>query len=94
MAKFQVYENEVGEWRWRLLASNGEKVLPPEAHTREADAIRAIDDAETAWADARLNSIEVLPYEGEPAEDISGAPETDEERAEDADIAEAIEDQA
>lgn len=41
--KFEVYQDEAGEWRWRLVAANGEKVADSgEGYTRERDARRAI----------------------------------------------------
>jgi len=41
-ARFQVYKVKDG-WRWRLLAANNRKIAQGEAHTRKADALRAIE---------------------------------------------------
>lgn len=41
-ARFDVYESKDG-WRWRLIAANGRILASGEAHTRKADAERAID---------------------------------------------------
>lgn len=40
-ATVEFYEDEAGEWRWRVRGANNEIVLPPEGHTSEADAVRA-----------------------------------------------------
>jgi uncharacterized protein YegP (UPF0339 family) len=37
----EFYEDESGEWRWRLKAMNGQIIATGEGHTREADALRA-----------------------------------------------------
>jgi len=43
-AKVQVYEDVAGEWRWRLVASNGKIVADGgEGYTRRRDCLRAID---------------------------------------------------
>lgn len=39
------YQDEVGEWRWRIVAANGRIIVPPESHTRKADAERAFETA-------------------------------------------------
>ena len=41
--KFEVYEDNAGEYRWRLLAANGKIVADSgEGYTRRDDAHRAI----------------------------------------------------
>lgn len=39
--KFVVFEDHLGEWRFRLVAGNGEPMAASEGYTRKADAIRA-----------------------------------------------------
>jgi uncharacterized protein YegP (UPF0339 family) len=40
--RFQVYEDQAGQYRWRLLAANGRTIADSgEAYTRKADAERA-----------------------------------------------------
>jgi uncharacterized protein YegP (UPF0339 family) len=39
--KFEVYPAKDG-WRWRLVAANGRIIATGEAHTRKADAERAL----------------------------------------------------
>jgi uncharacterized protein YegP (UPF0339 family) len=42
-AKFEVYADRAGEYRWRLVASNGRIVADSgEGYTRERDALRAV----------------------------------------------------
>jgi uncharacterized protein YegP (UPF0339 family) len=38
---WDVYRDELGDWRWRLVAGNGEIIASGEAHTIQSDAIRA-----------------------------------------------------
>lgn len=40
-ARFEVFQDRAGAWRWRLVAANSRIVAVGEAHTREADALRA-----------------------------------------------------
>jgi uncharacterized protein YegP (UPF0339 family) len=39
--KFEVYQDNKREWRWRLKAANGRIVAVGEGHTRKRDAERA-----------------------------------------------------
>ena len=41
MAKFVVYQDAAGEYRWRLVAGNGEKVAASEGYTRKYSAERS-----------------------------------------------------
>ena len=40
--RFQVWRDAAGEWRFRLVAANGEIVAQGESYTRRVDAIRAV----------------------------------------------------
>lgn len=40
-ARIDVYQDTAGEWRWSLVAGNGEVVAQGESHTRKEDAERA-----------------------------------------------------
>jgi uncharacterized protein YegP (UPF0339 family) len=43
-AMFMVYEDAAGEWRWRLVAGNGEPIADSgEGYDTKANALRAID---------------------------------------------------
>lgn len=53
-ADVQVYQDDAGEWRWRLKASNGEIVAVSEGYTREDDANRGWEDARVAFEQAQL----------------------------------------
>ena len=50
-AKFEVYEDSAGEWRWRGIAGNGEIIADSgEGYATKANAERARDRAiELAW---------------------------------------------
>ena len=37
---FEIFQDEAGQWRWRLKAANGEIVAQSEAYTRKEDAQR------------------------------------------------------
>jgi len=41
MAKFVVYKDVAGSYRWRLIAGNGEKVAASEAYASKANAARS-----------------------------------------------------
>lgn len=43
MAKFVVYRDASHQYRWRLIASNGEIVAVGEAHTTKYGAIRSAE---------------------------------------------------
>lgn len=41
--KFQIYQDKVGEWRWRLVAGNGRIVADGgEGYTAESKVLRAV----------------------------------------------------
>jgi uncharacterized protein len=43
MTKFVVYRDIAGQYRWRLIASNGEKVAASEAYTTPYSAKRSAE---------------------------------------------------
>lgn len=43
MAKFQIYLDVAGYYRWRLIAGNGEKVAASEAYVSRANAKRSAE---------------------------------------------------
>jgi uncharacterized protein YegP (UPF0339 family) len=46
-----VYEDEAGEWRWRLKAENGETIADSgEGYTERNDAIEALARVQLAFA--------------------------------------------
>lgn len=51
-ARFEVFEDAAGEYRWRLVAGNGETVAQSEGYTREQDAGRGAEAARTAASEA------------------------------------------
>lgn len=52
--RFEVYQDEAGEFRWRLVAANGEIVASGEGHTRLEDAERAIETVRELAASAAV----------------------------------------
>jgi uncharacterized protein YegP (UPF0339 family) len=52
-ARVEFYEDVGNGWRWRVKARNGEIVAQGEAHTNEADAVRAFLGAVGNLNDAR-----------------------------------------
>src|SRR5689334_10005615 len=44
MENFEVYEDDSGEWRWRVKGDNGQIVAASEGYTRKADAERGLRD--------------------------------------------------
>lgn len=66
-ARFEIFEDAAGEYRFRVRASNGEIVGPASQGYRDAtDArrgiealVRAVDDARSAPNDLRLRVVEV-----------------------------------
>lgn len=52
MSNYETFEDEAGQWRWRLKADNGEVVAQSEAYTREEDAERGAEDAKKVSEEA------------------------------------------
>lgn len=49
---FRVYQDKAGAWRWHLKAANGRVLASGEAHTRKADAERAVATVKAAAVQA------------------------------------------
>lgn len=53
--RVQIIQDKAGEWRWRLLAANGETLaVSSESYTRDEDAVRG-------WR-ATLHAVAELPF--------------------------------
>lgn len=64
-ARFEVYQDAVYDWRWRLVAQNGQIIADSgQGYTRRRDAVRAI----TSVASAIIDTL--------PEPDKSGAEST------------------
>ena len=48
VAHYEIFEDEAGEWRWRLRAANGEIIAQSEAYASRSNAFRGAKDA--FWA--------------------------------------------
>lgn len=55
--RFEVYEDDKGEWRWRLKAGNHEIVASSEGYTEKAGAIRAVGSMKR-WVESAVVDIE------------------------------------
>lgn len=47
MAKFEVYQDAKSEYRFRLKASNGQKILASEGYTAKANCLNGIESVRT-----------------------------------------------
>ena len=58
--KFHIYQDQAGEWRWRLKAANGRKISDSaEGYSSKAGAKRAVDTV--------INTVLAIVYfEGVP----------------------------
>lgn len=64
---FEVFKDEAGEYRWRLVAGNNEIVAQSEAYTRPEDAVRGAGDATRAV----LNSVSPTIHNAEEKDSAS-----------------------
>jgi len=55
--RYEVFEDASGQWRWRLVAGNGEVVAQSEAYTRKQDAERGVRDAVSAAKGASRHPV-------------------------------------
>lgn len=65
--KFHSYQDADGQWRWRLLAGNGEVVCQGEGHPTMAKAIRATRRVQRLAALAVFTQAEPSAPAGKPA---------------------------
>jgi uncharacterized protein YegP (UPF0339 family) len=54
MAKFAVYKDIAGQYRWRLVADNGEKVAASEAYVSKQGAINSAQRVRTLAGTANI----------------------------------------
>lgn len=74
-SRFEVFQDESGEYRWRLRAANGEIVAVGESYTRPEDAERACTTVtETAagveWVGPEGSAVCVERLESEPSAEV------------------------
>lgn len=62
MAKFVIYKDIAGQYRWRLVANNGEKVAASEAYISKQNAINSAQRVKVLAGAANLvdNTTKVL----------------------------------
>jgi uncharacterized protein YegP (UPF0339 family) len=54
-AKFEIFEDAKGEFRFRLVAANGEVVATGESYESKSGVIRGIDAVKRAAAEAEID---------------------------------------
>lgn len=53
--KFEVYQDDAGEWRWRLIAANGKLIANSgEGYKRRGDCYHGIELIQLSAADAEV----------------------------------------
>ncbi|HEY0955833.1 MAG TPA: DUF1508 domain-containing protein [Roseateles sp.] len=57
MAKFEIYPDAAGEWRWRLKASNGRIVASGEGYKTPAGAERGTQALRRAAKQAKIKMV-------------------------------------
>jgi len=62
MAKFVIYRDVAGQYRWRLVANNGEKVAASEAYVSKQGALNSANRVKILSASASIvDNTAVLP---------------------------------
>jgi uncharacterized protein YegP (UPF0339 family) len=56
-AKFEVYEDKAGKFRFRLKAGNGEVVAQGEAYESKAGAVKGAEAVKRAAAEAEVHEV-------------------------------------
>lgn len=57
MAKFEIYPDAAGEWRWRLKSSNGRVVASGEGYKTKAGAERGTEALRRAASQAKVKTL-------------------------------------
>lgn len=55
MAKFEIYKDKAGEFRFRFKASNGETLFASEGYKAKASAVAAIESIKKNAPDAKVD---------------------------------------
>ena len=59
MAKFEVYKDEAGEWRWRFIASNGRIIADSgEGYINKTDCLHGIELMKSEAPEAEIVYVE------------------------------------
>ena len=59
MAKFKIYKDKQGEWRWQFKADNGDIIADSgEGYTNKSDCQRAIDLVKNLASNAEVEEVE------------------------------------
>lgn len=57
----EIFQDEAGEWRFRVKGGNGEKVATSEGYTRSADAERGLEDLHRILDETRGQPVRHVP---------------------------------
>jgi uncharacterized protein YegP (UPF0339 family) len=57
MPKFEIYVDSIGEYRWRLVASNGETVAASEGYTTKQNAQKSCEAVKRIASEAVIEDI-------------------------------------
>jgi len=56
---FELYRDRAGEWRWTLIAANGQKIgASGEGYVRKIDAVHGIDLVKSATTSTEVREVE------------------------------------
>lgn len=56
-AKFEIYKDNAGEYRFRLLAGNGQVIAQGEGYSTKANCINGIESIKKNASDADINDL-------------------------------------
>ncbi len=57
LARYQVYQDAAGQWRWRLKSANGEIVASGEGYTRKQGALAGVQAHRRAAVTMRVELV-------------------------------------
>lgn len=56
-AKFEIFKDLADEYRWRLVAANGETIAQSEGYTQKHNAVSGVEAVRTAAAAATVQDL-------------------------------------
>lgn len=72
MAKFEVYPDKIGEYRFRLRAGNGQIIAVSQSYKSKEGCIKGIQSVKENAPDARIVILEEIPEAGKEHERNKG----------------------
>src|SRR5262245_35570744 len=65
VGKFEVYQDKSGDFRWRLLASNGQVVATSgQGYKKKDDCLNGIESVKRIAGDSKVEEVKEPPAEG------------------------------